>query len=68
MQFPEPRAAYIHVPFCVHRCGYCDFTVIAGRDDLADDYLDALSVELSSLKTARPVDTIFVGGGMRAIE
>jgi len=63
MQFPEPRAAYIHVPFCVHRCGYCDFTVIAGRDDLADDYLDALSVELSSLKTARPVDTIFVGGG-----
>lgn len=61
--FPEPAAAYVHVPFCVHKCGYCDFTVIAGRDDLADDYLTALSLELSNLKTARPVDTIFVGGG-----
>lgn len=63
MQFPEPRAVYIHVPFCEHRCGYCDFTVIAGRDDLADAYLDALANEMASLKTRRVVDTIFVGGG-----
>jgi oxygen-independent coproporphyrinogen-3 oxidase len=63
MHFPEPRAVYIHVPFCEHRCGYCDFTVIAGRDDLADAYLDALANEMASLKTRRVVDTIFVGGG-----
>lgn len=58
-----PRAAYIHVPFCVHRCGYCDFTVIAGKDHLVPAYLDALEIELNNLDAPRPVDTIFIGGG-----
>lgn len=63
IRFPEPRAAYVHVPFCVHRCGYCDFTVIAGKDQLIPAYLDALEIELETLGTPRPVDTIFIGGG-----
>ncbi len=58
-----PRAAYIHVPFCRHRCGYCNFTVVAGRDDLVDRYLEAIQRELSWLETPRPVDTLFLGGG-----
>lgn len=58
-----PRAAYLHVPFCRHRCGYCNFTLIAGRDDLIETYLDALARELESLVTPWPVDTIFLGGG-----
>jgi len=58
-----PRAAYIHVPFCRHRCGYCNFTLIAGRDDLIDAYLDGLGREMAALETPRPVDTIFLGGG-----
>jgi oxygen-independent coproporphyrinogen-3 oxidase len=58
-----PRAAYVHVPFCRHRCGYCNFTLVAGRDDLIDDYLRALAIELSWLDTPRPVDTLFLGGG-----
>jgi oxygen-independent coproporphyrinogen-3 oxidase len=58
-----PRAAYIHVPFCRHHCGYCNFTVVAGRDDLINDYLRAVAVELSWLETPRPVDTLFIGGG-----
>ena len=61
--YAEPRAAYLHVPFCAHRCGYCDFTLVAGRDDLTDDYLRAMSVELASLETPREVDTVFFGGG-----
>lgn len=60
---PPPRAAYIHVPFCRHRCGYCNFTVIAGRDDLIGDYLRALEIELSWLGQPCPVDTLFFGGG-----
>ncbi len=59
----EPRSAYIHVPFCVHRCGYCDFTLVAGRDDLIDAYLEALAIELARLERPREVDTLFFGGG-----
>lgn len=60
---PPPRSAYIHVPFCRHRCGYCNFTLIAGRDDLVGAYLAALSKELERLETPREVDTLFFGGG-----
>jgi len=63
-----PRAAYVHVPFCRHRCGYCDFTLIAGRDDLIGDFLAALARELRlpphDPPTGRtPLDTLFLGGG-----
>lgn len=57
------RSAYIHVPFCRHRCGYCNFTLVAGRDDLVERFLAALAIELSSLSEPREVDTLFFGGG-----
>jgi putative oxygen-independent coproporphyrinogen III oxidase len=57
------RAAYVHVPFCKHRCGYCNFTVVAGRDDLIGAYLQAIERELSWLGEPRTVDTLFCGGG-----
>ena len=60
--WPTPRAAYLHVPFCRHRCGYCNFSVVAGRDDLIKRYLAAIDRELARLD--RPaVDTVFIGGG-----
>jgi len=59
----EARSAYIHVPFCRHRCGYCNFTLIAGRADLHAKYIEALGQELALLQTPRPVDTLFIGGG-----
>jgi oxygen-independent coproporphyrinogen III oxidase len=59
----EPRTAYVHVPFCGHHCGYCDFAVSAGQDELVEPYLDALEIELRSLDRPRPVETIFIGGG-----
>ncbi len=59
-----PRAAYVHVPFCAHKCGYCDFASLAGVDHLADRYLAALEREIEmSLIEPQEVDTIFVGGG-----
>lgn len=58
-----PASAYIHVPFCLHRCGYCDFAVIAGRDDLIEPFLAALARELSWLGSPRPVETLYIGGG-----
>jgi oxygen-independent coproporphyrinogen-3 oxidase len=59
----QPRSAYIHVPFCAHRCGYCDFTLVARRDDLIEAYLEALAIELGRLERPREVDTLFFGGG-----
>ena len=59
----NPRAAYIHVPFCRHRCGYCNFTLVAGRDDLIEAYLEVLAIELSGLGRPHEVDTLFFGGG-----
>ncbi len=59
----DPRTAYIHVPFCAHHCGYCDFAVSAGQDHLIDHYLAALETELATLREACPVETIFIGGG-----
>lgn len=58
-----PRAAYVHVPFCAHHCGYCDFAVAVGKDDLFDAFLDALEIELRRLKQPQPIDTLFFGGG-----
>src|SRR6185437_788780 len=59
----KPRAAYIHVPFCAHRCGYCNFTLIANRHDLIDRYLLALEHELSWLGAPQDIETLFIGGG-----
>src|SRR5437016_4807215 len=58
-----PRAAYLHVPFCAHHCGYCDFAVVTGQDHLIDRYLDALIAELAFLGRPEPVDSVFIGGG-----
>jgi oxygen-independent coproporphyrinogen III oxidase len=59
-----PRAAYVHVPFCAHKCGYCDFASLAGVDHLADRYVTALEREIEhDLAEPQEVDTIFVGGG-----
>ncbi len=60
--WPTSRSAYVHVPFCRHRCGYCNFSVIANRDELMKPFLSAIDQELASLD--RPeIDTLFLGGG-----
>ncbi len=63
---------YVHVPFCVTRCGYCDFntytaTELGGGADqaaYADTVLSELALAARVLDgAAPPVDTVFVGGG-----
>ena len=58
-----PRAAYVHVPFCAHHCGYCDFAIATGQDHQIELYVDAVTAELATLGTPQPVRTIFLGGG-----
>lgn len=59
----HPPSAYVHVPFCARRCGYCNFSVVAGRGDLVPQYLAALERELGSLGEPRDVATLYLGGG-----
>ena len=56
------RHLYVHVPFCVHRCGYCDFVTVTGHDDLHAAYVDALRAELNLHGPIAP-ETVYVGGG-----
>lgn len=57
------RSVYVHVPFCRHRCGYCDFTLVANRDDLIEAYLEALEIELLRVERQVELETLFFGGG-----
>ncbi|HET6623288.1 MAG TPA: radical SAM family heme chaperone HemW, partial [Gaiellaceae bacterium] len=59
------RHLYVHLPFCVHRCGYCDFVTVVGRRGRHGEYVDALLTELAleGDVLARPLDTVFLGGG-----
>jgi putative oxygen-independent coproporphyrinogen III oxidase len=59
------RHLYVHLPFCVHRCGYCDFVTAVGRLEEHGGYVDALVRELELEKEwlADDVETVYLGGG-----
>ncbi|MBE6936414.1 MAG: radical SAM family heme chaperone HemW [Ruminococcaceae bacterium] len=54
---------YLHTPFCVRKCSYCDFYSAPGSPEEADAYADALCAQIRGAKDARPVDTVYFGGG-----
>jgi oxygen-independent coproporphyrinogen-3 oxidase len=59
------RHLYVHLPFCAHRCGYCDFVTVVGRSAQHGAYVDALLAELELERglLAPELETIFLGGG-----
>jgi oxygen-independent coproporphyrinogen-3 oxidase len=61
----DARHLYVHLPFCAHRCGYCDFVTVVGRGDQHGAYVDALLAELELERglLAPDVETVFLGGG-----
>ncbi len=67
----SPLAFYIHVPYCVKRCGYCDFNTYtpnelrAGGDiaSVSEGYVDLLIEEVNLIPESGPIPTIFFGGG-----
>ncbi len=68
MTRPLPQALYLHVPFCVRRCRYCDFATgaVVHGDPLVGAYVDALRALLGRLAAAgllAGVRTAYIGGG-----
>ena len=59
------RHLYVHLPFCAHRCGYCDFVTVVGREEVHARYVDALLTELDLERGVleEPLETVFLGGG-----
>src|SRR6266508_3801388 len=65
------HSLYFHIPFCTHRCAYCDFNTYAGQEDLIPAYVDALIREIEFVGSQptqlfndpTTVQTIFFGGG-----
>ncbi len=64
-----PTSLYIHVPFCLRRCSYCDFAVEPTRRPPIAVWLDSIEAELAALRAeqgwAEPLrlDTLYIGGG-----
>jgi oxygen-independent coproporphyrinogen III oxidase len=62
-----PYSIYLHIPFCQHRCSYCDFNTYAGLENLIPKYIEALclEIELAGLSAGErlPAHTLFFGGG-----
>ena len=60
----DVRHLYVHVPFCAHRCGYCDFVTVTGHDARHGAYVDAVLRELDGRgHVLGDVDTVYIGGG-----
>jgi putative oxygen-independent coproporphyrinogen III oxidase len=62
----ERAGVYVHVPFCITRCGYCDFNAYAGLDHLSSRYVSALlrEAELAAPGwSSEALVSVFLGGG-----
>jgi oxygen-independent coproporphyrinogen III oxidase len=63
----KSTSIYLHIPFCQHRCAYCDFNTYAGKESLIPEYVEALCLEIGTVAELTPdpivVHTIFFGGG-----
>ena len=59
------RHLYVHLPFCVSRCGYCDFVTVVGRRRQHRAYVHALLAELALEQAALAprLESVFLGGG-----
>jgi len=61
---------YIHIPFCLQKCNYCDFYSIPYEQDLVDEYIEAVIAhmeESAHLVPTYTVDTVYIGGGTPSI-
>lgn len=71
MQNKEELSLYIHIPFCVRKCGYCDFLSASADEKARDRYVQALLMEIERYRgteTAdRKIKTLYIGGGTPSI-
>ncbi|MGI6213170.1 MAG: radical SAM family heme chaperone HemW [Christensenellales bacterium] len=60
----SPRGLYLHIPFCLSKCHYCDFFSVSASDEVIKQYTDACVKEMQAHPLRHtPIDTIYLGGG-----
>lgn len=57
---------YVHIPFCVKKCAYCDFLSAPATEEVREEYVSALVREIS-MQTPQKVDSVFLGGGTPSV-
>lgn len=71
MQNKEELSLYIHIPFCVRKCGYCDFLSAPADEKARDRYVQALLMEIERYRETetadRKIKTLYIGGGTPSI-
>ena len=62
----ENIGIYIHIPFCYKKCFYCDFVSYENKEDIIEEYIDALCMEIiqnAEILSEYTISTIYFGGG-----
>ena len=67
----EPKkdiGIYIHIPFCMHKCYYCDFVSFAGKEEKVEDYINSLIKEIENTNLSKyKAQTVYIGGGTPSV-
>ncbi|MCR4432458.1 MAG: radical SAM family heme chaperone HemW [Caldiserica bacterium] len=62
----RPLSVYVHIPFCLRKCAYCDFPSFTAPETLVEEYLKALKIEIEIYRpflSERKIETVYFGGG-----
>ena len=64
-----PLELYIHIPFCVKKCQYCDFLSGPSDQETRDRYIEALLAEIKAVQNAERYEivSVFIGGGTPSV-
>ncbi len=62
-----PIGIYVHIPFCVRKCNYCDFLSFPATEDVQADYVNSLCKQIDATDEDRPVASVYFGGGTPSV-
>ena len=69
-QISNPLSLYIHIPFCIKKCNYCDFLSAPAGEEMQGEYVCALLHEIEywgKLLSGAPIKSVYIGGGTPSV-
>lgn len=62
-----PIGIYVHIPFCVRKCNYCDFLSFPATEDVQENYVNSLCKQIDATDEDRSVASVYFGGGTPSV-